>query len=242
MFKKLLDQANTEVKKVIDYITENKEMFSYMDLKLHDASYYTYAKMKDDFPLCFENDTNDEYSYFYLFCEDNYNMFIEDLKEAYNIDFKNMCVSLGRTSSFYLQNFVEWSNGEINIENTLDNLFYIFYYNIPYNLIYTNSIIYIGEDCNKEEEIKDCLEYLCNNFYNDFMEHIKDIKIVYDYITSFKENQIEYFKEYLTYQEEQLQEEKEEQEKLLKERNDKILIIKEKYNISDDDMLVLMEG
>ena len=102
----LLVKANEEIKKVVDYLEENEDMFNMMDLKLHNASFYDYSK---DFPLCYKSDENTEsgYTNFYFFCEDSYNMFVEDLKETFNIEFGKMRKQVGGTSKFYLADWTE---------------------------------------------------------------------------------------------------------------------------------------
>lgn len=59
-YNKLLEKANGELKRVLDFIEKNIDAFSPMDLKLHDASFYDYS---EDFPLC----ANENIDYFYDF-------------------------------------------------------------------------------------------------------------------------------------------------------------------------------
>ena len=242
MFEKRLELANEQVKKVVDYIKENEEMFGYMNLKLYDANYYSCDEMKKDFPLCYENET-DMNEYFSNFCEDNYNAFIEEMKGCYGIDFEDMKVQLGRTSSFRL---VDWNMNDIKHE--------------IYSLIGKNSSVWCVEfnddmeltldaiyELNSSDEdfaidFEEETDYIINDFYNDFMEEIKDVKIVYDYIKGFKENQVESFKEFLRYEEEQLQEDLDEFNKGVEEKLARIKAIKEKYEISDEDMEVLKKA
>lgn len=68
--KELIVKANKQCKRIKDYIIENKGMFSSMDLKLHDASFYEFGKMENDFPMCFKEneDRSCGYTYFYGFC------------------------------------------------------------------------------------------------------------------------------------------------------------------------------
>ena len=51
-----------------------------------------------------------------------------------------------------------------------------------------------------------CACSISEDFYNDFINHCKDIEIVYNEIKSFKDNQVEHFEDYLQNFEEELQE------------------------------------
>lgn len=233
----LLVKANEEVKKVAEYLKENEDMFDMMDLKLHDASFYDYEK---EFPLCYKDDEENTngYNNFYYFCEDNYNMFVEYLKENFNIDFEKMKKQVGRTSKFYLADWIETTHCRLNIENTIDTLLYNYGVDDCIEFNNDNEIIVRLSHTIEDEEVQEELENVVG-FYDWFMEEIKDIKIVYDIIKNFKDNQIEYFKDYLRYKEERLQEEINEEVKEQEERKENVNQIKEKYNISDEDMEIL---
>lgn len=208
--KDLKIKAENEMLKVVEYLRKNENAFHSMDLKLHDVSYYIYTDMEEDFPLCYKNDTNDEYNYFCLFCEDNYNLFIEDLKESFNIDFDKIRVNIGRTSKFYLHNYIEFYNGNIHYTNSMLNILQEFE-NITCLEIVEDFKISISEyDLkNYKDDVILELEYIINEFYNDTVKHCKDCIITYGVLKDFKENQVEIFKEYLSYYEEELKEQKE---------------------------------
>ena len=238
----LLVKANEEVKKVADYLKENEDMFGMMDLKLHKASFYDYEKK---FPLCYKDDEENTngYNNFYYFCEDNYNMFVEDLKENFNIDFEKMRKQVGRTSSFYLADWIETTHCRLNIENTINTLLCDKYvYSLNYMEINEDcKIVPYGEYTEEDEEVQEELEEIVG-FYDWFIDEIKDIKTVYDMIKNFKDNQVEYFKDYLRYEEERLQSDIDEE---IEEENQKEEIanqIKDKYNISDEDMETLKKN
>ncbi|MFR7913837.1 tyrosine-type recombinase/integrase [Eubacterium ramulus] len=124
--KELIEKANEQCKRIKDYITENKGMFSSMDLKLHDASFYEFGKMENDFPMCFKEneDRSCGYTYFYDFCEDRYDQFKEWCEEE-KINFMAMCHHIGSTSSFYLyeKELIERNYGEISWSWTMGNIF-----------------------------------------------------------------------------------------------------------------------
>lgn len=248
MFENKIIKANEEIKKVVDYLKEHEEAFQSMNLKLYDACYYFMSdEMKKDFPLVFEKNekfNNNEYNIFNWFCEDNYNFFEEDLKGNFGIDFSKMCHHIGHTSSFYLHDcdIIDF----IDLDNTI--------YNIMANNIYYDLCIEtinnkinesrLDELLNDNEidfygDIDMELDYTINDLYNDTVTYCKDIIVVYNIIKNFKDNQVKYFKEYLKLQEEILEDEKEEKEKIEKENKDNCIRIKEKYNISNEDMKIL---
>lgn len=238
--------ANKEIEKVVNFLKENIKAFNYMNLKLHDVSYYCYREMEKDFPLLEEE--VGEYNYFYLFCEQEYDFFEEDLKENFKIDFCKMRHQLGRTSSFYLhdQKTIDITVNGFNFDNTIHNLIYNFYSSSVYLEDYfkkdgTIDIDKVSTDDFKEYEevITDELDYIIKELYKDFNTYVEDIITVYNYIKDFKDNQVETFKEFLKYHQEQ----KEEELRLEKEEEDKaienVLMITDKYKITKDDLTVL---
>ena len=242
MFEEKIAKANEEIKKVADYLKEHEEAFRSINLKLYDAFYYFMSdEMKKDFPLAYTgNEGRNEWSDFDWFCEDSYNLFVEDLAEVHGIDFSKMRNGIGRTSSFYLHDgTIELDRyNDIDIDITIEN-FICEYYNDNYCNIENDNIkideYYLdNEDFDYSEEIENELDYIISDLYNDVVNYCKDIIIVYEIIKVFKDNQVEYFKEYL-----ECQEEKEEEERIEKENKDNCVSIKEKYNISDNDMKTL---
>ena len=234
-----LELANEQIAKVVDFLKENEEKWGYTDLKLHDVSMYDFEK---DFPLCCENDTNNEYGYFDDFCNLQYNMFIEDLAQNFNIDFDKIRKQLGRTSSFYLQDFViTYGNHKIDYTDTLIELWNNINGSYGMNLLdfEEEKLIVIDDTDGYEDELEEELNYFINEFYNDVIKYTKDTIVVWDYIESFKENQVEYFKDYLECQEENLKEEQERKQEEIETNKHICNDIQEKYNISDNDMIKL---
>lgn len=230
MLEKEIINANKQCNRIKNYIKEHEDMFNAMDLKLHDASYYEYKDMENDFPLCYaDNKEPIESSYFYMFCDSTYNQFINWCEEQ-NIDFRAMCHSIGRTSSFYLyeKELVQRENGKINWSWTMYNIFYLGYSNIlefdnEGNIDIEESFRCNGDYYTKEEwnkKLKSALQYITDEMYNDFMKEIEDVKKVYEYIKDTKDNQIEYFKEWLEMYEEDLQCEKDKKEKEIAKRKE----------------------
>ena len=255
MFKmEKIELANKELNKVKDFLEKNEDAFQYMDLKLHDVSYYCGSEeMKEEFPLCsqYVDNYNYDINYFNDFCDINYETFLGDLKEIYGIDFRDMYHQLGRTSKFYLhdRNLIDVNCNGIDYDET----FYMFineYSEANGYGIYTNFVngkIKIDEDYldairDYEEEVENEIDYIINDFYNDFIGYCEDIITVYKWIEDFKDNQLVYFKDYLTCEEETLEANEElKKENQLRSANI-CLDIMEKYSISAEDMELLKEN
>lgn len=232
IYETLLAKANEEVKKVVDFIKANDDMFDTHDLKLHDVSYYCYKDMEDEFPLCY---AETDYGYFEIFCNCEYDEFMDWCAE-HNINFDKIIDRVGRTSQFYLH---KWHDRDIdymlyNIVNDIDCWYRCDYIN------FTDGVITSTDIETYEEETMETLLYFVEDFYDDFMKAIEDMVEVYEYIKGFKENQVEYFKDFLYGYEEQLAYEEEMKAKAEKERISVINLIQRKYDISDIDMELLM--
>lgn len=221
--KELITKANEQCKRIKDYITDNAAMFEPMNLKLYDASYYEFDEMSKDFPLCY-NENKDRscgYTYFYDFCEDAWDQFLEWCKEE-KINFGNMRHNIGFTSSFYLyeKELVERDHGKINWSWTMWNIFNELGYTNYESMVEFDSngnvdeektFSYESQYYTREEwieEVKPALRYIINEMYDNFIKEIADVKNVYEYIKGVKDNQVEYFKEYLEFYESELQDEK----------------------------------
>lgn len=227
MFEVKIAKVNEEIKKAVDYLKEHEDAFKSMNLKLYDANYYFMSdEMKKDFPLAYkDNEGRDRWSDFDYFCGESYNSFKEDLDLNLGIDFSEMQNYIGTTSSFYLHdsNIVELENRnryeQIDYDGTICQVM-DYYFNDEYgNYIYVKDEKVIIDNDNLEE-CENELDYIINDLYNDVINYCKDIITVYEIIKNFKDNQVEYFKEYLECQEEKLQEEKEEEEAIRKEEEE----------------------
>lgn len=256
--KELIVKANEQCKRIKDYITENESMFDSMNLKLHYASYYGDEDMKKDFPLCYEN--NDEYSensYFNKFCYSTYWDFV-DWCAAKKINFEAMCHHIGRTSSFYLyeKELVEWKGSTINWEYTMYNILNelgcsnysdVLEFDSEGNINKEKSFKHNEDYYTKEEWLKSALQYIIDEMYNDFIEEIEYVKKVYEYIKDIKDNQVEYFKEFLKEFEADLQDEKDKRDKEMAKRKEiiskmpeKIHTIMNRSTLNSDDLNVVL--
>lgn len=202
----LINKANAELIRIKAYFENNKEAFEPMDLKLHDASYYAYSKAEEDFPLLKE----DEYNFddaFYDFCEVSYDEMVGDFRyNGYDWDKRQQ---LGRTSSFWLHD-----NSIIDMDRRRADDLYI------WKTTFAGLIDKLGwNDCcpdfteeglidTDDQYLPDCeanLDYIANEFYNDIVREFDGVIKMYDYINNFKAKQVEYFKEYLQYEQDNLE-------------------------------------
>ena len=194
--KETLKQAKQVLKDIFSYIDENRDALTeYTDLKLHDASFYFYRDMQNDFPLCYaDDDKNSEYNYVYRFCESSFDQFTEDLQND-KIDFHKTVDYIGHTSKFYCY------AGHDTAKNMINDFLCDYCFTIENGRLSFSDCYGLAETINDLERfIKDAL--------TDFKEKTADAIEIYNYIKDFKENQIEYFKEFLEFYENELQEEK----------------------------------
>lgn len=188
-----IKRANKQLKKVMRFLQENEKAFSMLDLKLHDVSYYCYSHMFADFPELYENDQD---SYFYDFCECEYDCMIEYFEEndiAYNPEY------IGRTSSFYLSKYISFSCRcpyGIDFQQSIYDLLY----ENGYTCDCMPEITENGLIDTTDEYIKDCYEnidYIASgDFFKDVKKQLSDCIKAYEYIADFKNNQVEYFKDF----------------------------------------------
>lgn len=224
-----LEKANKELKKVVDYLEENKSAWNEQrNLKLYDVAFYDY---KEDFPLTFKRYGDDEFN---EFCKLEYRHFLEWLDEE-EID-KNILHYIGRTSSFYIGEYggedIVYILGDIYSNNVYGNAFnYI-------NISSDYKITPFGNWKLTDDEVQDELNYIVSNLFDDVKAVFEPIIKVASYIDSYKENQLDYFKEYLSYEEDDLPAEKEKRDAEIEANNKKVstLINKVKSVITLDEL------
>ena len=195
LVKKLMDNTVTfeNVKKIL--ISELDDRVNYIgaleDLKLHDISYYICEKL-DEIDDLTQSEYYDIYSHiFNLFCEDNYNAFI-NYEEENNTKRKY----LGHTSRFYIDtdcydgiiNYYYASDfrSEYDIEKKKSMLLDEFLYSVL-----NTDEVYIEEEFMNDQDFN----YMINE-YEDFLDTIEEIYNTYEYIKDFKENQVQYFEDW----------------------------------------------
>lgn len=214
MFEHIMDMADEENKKLITWLNENIDAFQMMDLKLHDASFYEYDKLDEEYPLVAKDyaDARELFSPFCAFCESCYDQFTDWLAEE-KIDWNKMQHQVGRTSSFYLHdegNFVCVSKTAyqncVDIPRTLSCIMGELGYEYEDVEYLDNGLI------DRESVVKKYPDGRLNLFYiasgqmlREAKEKLEDTIKVYQYIKDVKDNQVAYFKEWLDAQEDILE-------------------------------------
>lgn len=185
----LIIKANENLNEVVQIIRNNQAAFESMNLKLYDTSYYSCSEAETDFPEI-EEDMND---LFYDFCDISYHFMVEDFN-MYGYEWeKRQCI--GRTSSFYLSGYQ--IRGYRTETEDIDDILYSIIEQVGYPDIpdIEDGQIVIND---YTEDCIDNLEYIgSEEFIQDFNKEISGILKMYEYIKDFKDNQVEYFKEYL---------------------------------------------
>lgn len=192
-----IKRANKQLKKVMRFLQENKNVFSMMDLKLHDVSYYCFTDFAKDFPTLYEKSQEMYYgNIFSCFCSYEYDCMIEYFGEndiAYNPEY------IGRTSKFYLSKYVSFSCRYpygIDFQQTIYDLLY----ENGYTCDCMPEITENGLIDTTDKYLKDCyanIDYIAGgDFLKDVKKQLSDCIKAYAYITGFKNNQVEYFKDF----------------------------------------------
>lgn len=202
----LIKNAKSELGKVFDFIKENKNaLLNYHDLKLHDVSYYCYTDMEKDFPLCYADANKNNADYFYIFCDNEYENFKDDLREFGGIDFEKSIKHVNRTSKFYLWKYGD-ENNAIDLLNTLLNDYFYngssVYYSVKTSRLEFDTDFYKSADI-----ISDLQSIASGDFCIYVLEQTSAPITIYKEIKVFKNNQVETFKNFLECCENDLQEE-----------------------------------
>ena len=189
---KLVEKIQSNYGEKIDYIGTTT------NLKLHDANY-----------LC---ETEQDYSNFNIFCEQEYQYFEEIEKENETVrDY------IGRTSSFYIKPkcdyslFRTFSHYEYDKKNILGKIIMLIeeYFEYEYSIdlsieaSYDYEIISINSEYAKELlkgltiNTREFFNTLYEEMEKNILQEVDCIYKTYEFLEDYKENQIEYFKEYL---------------------------------------------
>lgn len=173
-----------------------EKTLEYTNAKVYDVSYYTYNGWEEDFPILEQSEVESEFQWF---CEREWEYFTDESANEFfagiNRDY------IGSTSSFrmvgkYLSELETNFNGneyyqqllditeveEIILESYLDNDDY-----------YEDLAEKIYEYIEDSESNLDNAEYILECFQDEF----KQVRRLYQQLKSFKDNQVDQFKEYL---------------------------------------------
>ena len=187
------EEVNKGLQEVRDYLTSIESVWSdTRTLKLYDA-FCKVSDILDEYPLVKENDGDD---IFYDFCQISYDDFTEWMEEEHIKDERKY---IGRTSSFYLTDIHGKSMSAVieNLLASIDGGYYSIDVDDNCHMIHFADTEYFTEAEQIESE-QEYMEYIANGeFLKDVKDYLKDAARIADYIDGFKENQVEYFKEYI---------------------------------------------
>lgn len=195
--KRLLQK---ELDKCFKLLKDNEEKWNnYMDLKLHYACTENVDFEHYDAKITFDNEVQSRW--FYTFCDDMFEQFLNDLMTDKGIDFKELRDNVGRTSSFYLGKLHNTEKDKYCCALTEASYDFATYYGNELLFSENENGIYLTvsddiADERIEETVNDMLE-MTEAIYSDLKDKLDEIIYVYDYIKDFKDNQVEYFKDYV---------------------------------------------
>ena len=215
-------KANRELLKVKEYMEKELDpvLSEERNLKLYDV-YFQAADIIDKYQLVKEKYMVDDL--FYLFCEDQYDCFKDDMKHK-GIDINELMKYIGRTSSFYISEYYNIYDIE-----TLYDLVNNGYREVQFSADGMQVKPFINEymtySDNIDSDIYD-LEYIISGkFLRDVKEYFLDSLKLAEYIDNFMKNQISIFTEFIEYQNELIvDQEMQEKERQEKEKEDFIII------------------
>lgn len=214
------EDVNKGLQEVIDYLNSIENVWNKTrNFKLYDAFYQAPDIIKDYPRVMSEHCGEDDPYEFHHFCENEYECFEEWIRES-NID--DSCINyIGRTSSFYLSDIHGNTIGEA-ITELMDKIGYygIDFKNDGHIEPFHDTDYYTETEL--VEENQEAFEYMADGgFLRDTKEYLSDAVKIADYIDTFKEHQVENFKEYLEGQEdilEYMEKKEEEQEQAFIEK------------------------
>lgn len=184
--------ANRELNKSVNLLLEHEDKWNdTLDLKLHDACCASIDFELNNAMVTFSSEEQSDW--FSFFCEIEFDNFKDWLAEE-GIN-SNIMEYVGRTSQFYL--------GSLHSSNLLDTLAAASYEYMDNNLLITENQdgVFINKECLEYfDDIEDFVNALLSfteAVYKEVEESLKDIIKVYDYITDFKKNQVEYFRDFV---------------------------------------------
>ena len=196
IYNKALKLANKELQKSIKLLKDNEDKWNgILDLKLHDAACASIDFEHNDAFVSFSSKAQG--NWFNDFCETTYENFTTDLKYMYDIDFESLRDDIRSTSSFYLGKL-----HDSNLATTLAEASELFNFGNIEILKEINDefVVDVEESVGNFDDIEDfvnALLDLADNLYNEVEESLKPIITVYDYIESFKKEQVENFRDYV---------------------------------------------
>ncbi len=191
--KEILQREIDACKKLLE---DTKDKWNeYIDLKLHEASTANVDFEHNDAKVTFDDDAQTRW--FYDFCETSYDWFVEDLREAKGIDFDKLRQSLGTTSKFYLGNLHVSERTARFWVYVLAEASETFCHS---DVDFTDDLQIEDIESNSAEEIEEYVASmleLIKYLRKEVEATLEPIIFAYDTIKTFKDNQVEEFRDYV---------------------------------------------
>lgn len=211
-FKAIAKEFNGVVVKIKKYINENKSVFEYKDLKLHEASRPLFVKDNEDATWLVEiaekiGDSN-YMDGFYFMCEQEYNFFLEWMEEEGIEDNRQY---IRHTSTFKLvpsRDFLSYNYGDnVDFDRESVDTFINNEYNgctdiycvLDDDGFIDNELLrkFCADSDNDIEQLKEDMEAFIEQGYNDFLSLMEDVVKVHEYIQGIKDNQCSILRDYI---------------------------------------------
>lgn len=183
-----------EIARTITLLKDNEEKWNeYMDLKLHDCAIIDDLEIKEK---GLEITINNVYETFFdNFCRDSYDDFLYDCNME-GINFDVLRDFVGRTSSFYLGKLYD-SKTYMGVLQEFSSAVGLSSLQFKYDNNTKTYIIQFEDENNiSETEVEEMLR-ITKCVYSEIEDALADIITVYDRIKNFKDNQVEYYKNYI---------------------------------------------
>ena len=205
------DDVNKAIKNVAMYLSSIENVWNEpRNLKLYDA-FFKADELLKKYPLV-EAQTN-SYDAFHDFCEDAYTYGLQD--EFNNGYLQDLRVYVRRTSTFYITDLYTIHNDMTQVISALLvvlNSHVDFDFNDDLTMKPLTWSDYYTE-AELIEEYQGDMEYLVKEFIYDVKKYMKDAIELAKYIDTYKENQVEYFDEWLSNENDRISWQNEENQK-----------------------------
>lgn len=203
-FSEKIQKAN-EVLNWLEKYLSNEAFHKYTNLKLYDCAFCN--KNDLNIPKNIKEVLTDNIlrNSFDIFCEDNFYWLNEWCEERFGKEFHECVKYMNRTSSFCM------NNSNFNIEkdfcDTLDNIYDCFCSNWGNPSSYLNEVsrfdiesirTIMKEDMWADsEELINIIDYIINDLEGDIAKGTNDDLELWKHIKDFKENQLEYYSDFI---------------------------------------------
>lgn len=206
--KALVDQANQEIERTMNYIQQHQEALYCNNLKLHEAAYphsHNPSEIESKAISLYNQVGSEKWNdIFQIMCEAEYDHFTDWMAENHITDCRKY---IGRSSTFTLVTDVDYL--EYGKRDTLEGPKQIINDRLEHD--FNNGCLYwyVSDDegvisldlINLEEyeeaELIEELQYIIRAIYDNVAYSLEDVITIHDYIKGVQENQLEIMIDYV---------------------------------------------